>query len=218
MDYSPLVTSVTTVWGKYDTYVPWWLGKVTALNPRPRIVIVHREPVTPTDEPGVTWVEAPADLFAMTDLGVDYASTPWVWVTAIDDVPTQEGWDDLHRVPADVDSMLISATFLDGSCRWDSDPATLLGGVGSYRMCGGCPFTVDFFRRPGGYTNPPEYDHLYEWGWYLRALAAGVRWHDATHVVGQLNTYNPNSLGRTILNMAIQEQQAHQYAKELGLI
>ena len=114
--------------------------------------------------------------------------------------------------------MLISATFLDGSCRWDSDPATLLAPVGSYRMCGGCPFTVDFFRRPGGYTNPPEYDHLYEWGWYLRALAAGVRWHDATHVVGQLNTYNPNSLGRTILNMAIQEQQAHQYAKELGLI
>ena len=114
--------------------------------------------------------------------------------------------------------MLISATFLDGSCRWNSDPGTLLGPISGYRMCGGCPFTLDLYERAGGYSNPPELDHLHEWGFYLRCLAAGVRWHDSTHLVGFRTTYNPHSLGRTIIDFGVQQQQAHDYARTLGLM
>lgn len=219
-----MVTLVSMVWGDYDRFIPAWLGAFAALDDRADGIIIHGPTVDPTRwfTPNITWV--PADPFNTEQNGshlfdqvVRGISHGWVWPTAIDDFVTPAGITRLQEAPADAEFMLITAEHTDGSDRWDSDLRTVLGPASAYRMVGGCPFTVDLYRRAGPYANPPGWEITCEWGFFLRVLAADPVVFDGTGPVSQRNTKNVTGYGRTQLNVAEQEQRCREYAAHLGL-
>ena len=224
MDHSPLVTIVSLVWGDYDRFIPDWLAHLDRLPGNPNAIIVHGPDIDPGKyrKPNVTWVAAdPFDTgetgFRLCDQVYPLVTEGWIWPLAIDDYGTHEGMQLLLDAPADAEFMTITATYLDGSGRWDSDLNQILGPMSGYRMVDGCPFTAALYKRAGPVSNPPEWQGTFGWGWYLRVMAAGANVFNGTGPVSVLCTKD-TGWGRRATDTSNQERLAHEYARHLGLM
>lgn len=173
-----MVTLVTPLLGEqYAHHLPAWLENVAALDPAPAEVILvlhkrHAHLALP-DSVLVVWVDTD-DIAEAFNIGFMLARTEWLAAGSIDDrylpeafaqLPDADGYDVQGFTARTYTGTLIGSN-LDNVTR--DRNAVLFHS----------PFTRDLFDRVGPW--PAVYWH--DWGFWLKAKAAGARMHRAEGV------------------------------------
>lgn len=173
-----MVTLVTPLLGEqYAHHLPAWLENIAALDPAPAEVILvlherHAHLALP-DSVLVVWVDTD-DIAEAFNIGFMLARTEWLAAGSIDDrylpeafaqLPDADGYDVQGFTARTYTGTLIGSN-LDNVTR--DRNAVLFHS----------PFTRDLFDRVGPW--PAVYWH--DWGFWLKAKAAGARMHRAEGV------------------------------------
>lgn len=173
-----MVTLVTPLLGEqYVHHLPAWLENIAALDPAPAEVILvlherHAHLALP-DSVLVVWVDTD-DIAEAFNIGFMLARTEWLAAGSIDDrylpeafaqLPDADGYD-VQGFTARTHTGTLIGSNLDNVTR--DRNAVLFHS----------PFTRDLFDRVGPW--PAVYWH--DWGFWLKAKAAGARMHRAEGV------------------------------------
>lgn len=161
------VTVVSCVYGEhYRRFVKRWAEAVAALDPGPDAVIVATD--GHVEVPGAKVVESychwryPQAWHLQQ--AISAATTDWVWIVDIDDVPFPDGLQGLHDVLGDVwavgyersdgEVFIPSRADLDASCPYAA----------------GSMIRTDIFREAGGFADIA----LQDWGLWRKLARRGA--------------------------------------------
>lgn len=177
------VALVTCAWGDgYAGYVDRWWHMACTLDPAPAEVIVAHHPDDPTGverlPEQVRRVECrERSLSAMWNAAYGAATADWVQQCPLDDLLTSDALAVVDGLGDEVDVVVTGARSMRSGDVWLGDWGTIWADPTGYRMNHHAVVRREFFARvPFG----PE--HWSDWGWFLRADAAGARVHHAGRV------------------------------------
>jgi hypothetical protein len=170
---TPMIALISIAWGdRYARFVPRWWEMAQRLDPAPdEIIIAHH----PDDDTGVrdlpvTLVECmDRSLPRMLNAAINATTATWIQQCPLDDILTPDALQPTSLVRPDTDLIIVGATSMNSGATWMGDFGSIWGSPTGYRMNHHCPIRRDLWERTNGYGD----EHWSDWGFFLRAAAAG---------------------------------------------
>lgn len=168
-----MIALVSIAWGdRYARFVPRWWDMAQALDPAPDEIVIahHPDDATGVRDLPVTLVECyDRSLPRMLNAAFAATSATWVQQCPIDDLLTSDALEPVGMVAPETDLIVVGATSMSSGSTWMGDFSSIWGAPSGYRMNHHCPVRRDLWERAGRFGD----EHWSDWGFFLRAAAAG---------------------------------------------